>query len=219
MEDITTISPATIRQAALDGALEALHITPEEYRRLTTNYYKKTEGLLRAYRAIKFLHDNPEEYQFFPTDHSHDISIAAARGTTYKDKADRAEEHVERRKRSYVRTMTAFYSIRAAILAERNNPKFVTVAMYYLNQDAEGNDRGDDAPRLTWEDISMAIEDATGEYIEARTLSRWRNEIIREMAVLIFGIDAAVSLSVDSPRADLEEADDLQEGGGDDETS
>lgn len=215
--DITTISTAEVRRAALAGAMEALHITPEEYRRLTTDYYRNTEGLLRAYRKIKFLHDNPEEYQFFPTEHSHDISVSPARGTSYRDKTDVLEEHVERRKRSFVRTMTAFYSIRAAILAERENPKFITVAMYYLNEDAEGNDRGDDAERLTWEDISIAIEDATGEYYDAKTLSRWRSEIIREMAILIYGVDAALSLSMGSPRDDLEEADDLQEGGGDDE--
>lgn len=216
MEDITTISPATIRQAALDGALEALHITPEKYRQLTTDYYKKTEGLLRAYRAIKYLHDNPEEYQFFPTEHSHDITVAPAQGTTYKDKEDRTEEHVERRKRSYVRTMTAFYSIRAAILAERDNPKFVTVAMYYLNQDAEGNDRGDDAPRMTWEDISERLENV-GIYASARALSGWRNKIIQEMTVLIFGVDGALSLSMGSARDDLDAEADLQEGGPDDE--
>lgn len=211
-----TISKADVKRAALDGALKALHITPEQYRRMSANYYKKTEGLLRAYRAIKHLHDNPEEYQFFPVEHSHDISVAPPKGTTYREKADLIEAHVERRKRSFVKTMTAFFCIRAAILSEVNRPEFIAVAMYYLNQDEHGNDRGDNAPRLTWEEISERLENV-GIYASARALSGWRNKIIREMTVLIFGVDGALSLSMGSPRDDLDAEADLQEGGPDDE--
>ena len=205
-----------IKKAAQEAVFDALHIPPEKRKLLTKSYYKNTEGLLMAYPKIKRFYENPEEYQFFPVEHSHDISAAPPKGTIYRDKADLVEAHVERRKRSFVKTMTAFFCIRAAILSEMNRPEFIAVAMYYLNQDEHGNDRGDNAPRLTWEEISERLENV-GIYASARALSGWRNKIVREMTVLIFGVDGALSLSVGSPRDDLDAETDLQEGGPDDE--
>ena len=205
-----------IKKAAQEAVFDALHIPPEKRKLLTKPYYKRTEGLLMAYNKIKRFYEHPEEYQFFPVEHSHDIIMAPPKGTIYQDKADLVEAHVERRKRSFVKTMTAFFCIRAAILSEMNRPEFIAVAMYYLNQDEYGNDRGDNAPRLTWEEISERLENV-GIYASARALSGWRNKIVREMTVLIFGVDGALSLSVGSPRDDLDAETDLQEGGPDDE--
>lgn len=165
------------------------------------NYYRKTELLLKVYPKLKHLHDHPERYKFLPTDHSHDISVVPAPGTGYRDSDAILDEYIARRKRSFVRTLTRFYALHDVIMLEREDPHFIAVAMYYLNEDEHGNDRGPEAPRLSWDEICERLTDA-GIYTTTETLRRWRTEIVREMTVLIFGVEGAKSLSWESVELD-----------------
>lgn len=211
-----------VERAAYEAAMKVLDEEPGRPRRSyhIPDYYKRTEALLKAYLKIKRLHDNPDEYQFYPVEHSHDIGKAPPKGVTFREKDDLQAIYTERRKRSFVKTMTMYYSITAVLMAEATRPEFRAVAMYYLNQDEYGNDRGADAPRMTWEDISVSLE-AIGISASAKTLSAWRRKVIREMAVLLFGVDGALSISRTytpeelEPMDDLEDDPDDQEGGED----
>ena len=201
-----------IERAAFKAASKALSEEQGRPRRSghIPDYYRKTEALLRAYPEIKRIHDHPEEYQFFQVEHSHDIGKAPPKGATFREKEDLEGAYTERRKQSFVKTMTMYYSITAAIQAEAKRREFIAVAMYYLNQDEHGNDRGADAPRQTWEDISVTLE-AIGIKASARTLSAWRRKIIREMAVLLFGVDGALSISRTYTPDELEPIEDLED--------
>ena len=138
------------------------------------------------------------------------IGKAPPKGVTFRDKDDLQAIYTERRKQSFIKTMTMYYSITAVLMAEAKRPEFIAVSMYYLNRDEYGNDRGADAPRLTWEDISVSLE-AIGISASAKTLSAWRRKVIREMAVLLFGVDGALSISRTYTPDELEPMDDLED--------
>lgn len=60
----------------------------------------------------------------------------------------------------------------------------------YFGEDINGNPR--EGGTATWEEITEELSDA-GILKEIKTARRWRNKIVNDMAVCVFGIPAAVS--------------------------
>ena len=179
-----------IDAAAEAGAQKVLNI---QRRKATINHYRAMEDLLRDYRNTKRQLENPEEYGFFPTGKSHDISVAPPPGLGLSDKVEMNELYVEARKRSYIRTMDKHAEVAAAVKMFEGREEFIVIRMYYFNEDEYGNDRGDNAKRLTWEEIAEALENI-GIKRSVSVLRSWRSRIVREMTVRVFGIDGAISI-------------------------
>ena len=77
--------------------------------------------------------------------------------------------------------------------------EFVVIRLYYFGEDISGNPRGD-GKAATWEEVAAELE-AAGILKEIKTARRWRNKIVNDMAVCIFGIAAAVSAGTYRNRA------------------
>ena len=83
-------------------------------------------------------------------------------------------------------TLKDFRRIEKVIRQFEDRKEFIVVRMYYFNENADGTPKAADAPQATWEELSEAIGK------EIKTLSRWRNNIVNDMAICLFGIEAAI---------------------------
>lgn len=153
------------------------------------DFYRATEALLRAYPRLRRLKEN---YSFYPADRSHDVIVSAPRGTML-DKVDAGELIVEARKRSFLRSMERYAELEAVIELFQNRDEFLVIRLLYFNEDIQGNDRGDGAKPYTWEDVAEALEDV-GLSRSVSALRRWRSAIVKEMTVVLFGVEGALSV-------------------------
>ena len=179
--------------ALIDAAVTA---TVKEMQRLDwmqKDFYRTTEKLLFAYPKLKRICEDPEQYGFFPSGKAHDIIVMPPSGSGIVDKVDITQAYIDARLKSYVRTVTRFTELDAVIRLYDNQPRFRLIRMYYFNEDVNGNDRGDDAKRYTWLDIEIELTEIGINATES-TLRHWRNDFVREMTVLLFGIPGALSL-------------------------
>lgn len=180
-----------IDEAARAGAREVLHI---QRTRMKINFYRATEDSLRAYAKIRRMIEDGADYGFFPTGKSHDISVAPPPGLGLRDAVELNELFVEARKRSFTRTVERFEDIDLAVRAHEHRREFVVIRMYYFNEDEYGNDRGVDAKRYTWEEIAEALEHI-GIYRSVSVLRGWRSSLVRDMCVMIYGVDGAAGIN------------------------
>lgn len=180
-----------IEEAAEKGARKLLTL---QYRAMDSNHYRAMEDLLRAYPRRIRLMEHPEEFDFFPTGHSKDISIAPPPGTGVIDKIEAAEMFTEARKRAFEYEMFRLYETEYAIAPFKHLSEFAVVRLLYFNQDAHGNDRGVDAKHLTWEEIAEELE-TIGLQRAITVIRRWRSRLVREMTVMLFGAEGALSIN------------------------
>lgn len=190
-----TATEEYIDKAAEAGARKVLQL---QHKSAITNHYRATERLLRMYRYYKQLEEHPEEYGFFPTGKSHDISVAPPPGTGVSDKIEINELFVESRKRSFIRTMERLTDLKTVIKLFENKKEFVVIRLYYFNEDINGNDRGDNAKHYTWEEIAEEM-DKLGIERSVSMIRRWRSKLVQDMAVALFGIDGALSIESREP--------------------
>lgn len=188
-----------IDESAERGARKVLQF---QRRQRNLNLYRTTERLLRNYKAYQHLVD---DYSFEPVAKSHDISVAPPPGSGTRDKLDLYEEHVSARRASYERTKARFDEIDAVIRQFADREGFLVIRMYYFNEDAEGNDRGDQKP-YTFDEISELLQKSV------RTIRTWRTKLVQDMTVLLFGVDGAVSIEARDPKQGQPEEGDNDDG-------
>lgn len=192
-----------IKAAAREGARETVNLQRQQR---NLNLYRATERLLRNYKAYQKLVTDLEGYGFEPIEKSHSISVAPPPGSGVTDKLDLYDEHIAARRASYERTKARYDEIDAVVRQFEDKEEFVVVRMYYFNEDANGNDRGDAKP-YTWEEIAEDLA-ACGIDRGISTLRTWRSKIVQDMTVLLFGIDGAVSIEGRGPgQGRMEEGD------------
>lgn len=184
-----------IDEAAKAGAKEVLLL---QRKQASTNHYRAMEDLLRAYKNTKLWEEHPEEYGFFPTGKSHDISIAPPPGLGLRDKVEINELFVQSRQLSFVRSMARFNELDAVIKLFQDKPEFVVVRMYYFNENANGEDRGGAKP-YTFEEIAEELK-TIGINRSVRALRLWRTKLVRDMTVMMFGVDGALSIESRGPK-------------------
>jgi len=179
-----------IDEAAEAGARKVLLLQRQQ---ADVNHYRAMEDLLRAYKKTKLWEDHPEEYGWFPTGKSHDISVAPPPGLGLRDKVEMNELFVQSKEASFIRSMARFYDLNAVIKLFENRREFVVIRMYYFGEDENGEDRGPDAKRYTWEEIADALE-RIGISRSVSVLRGWRSKLVREMTVQMFGVEGAISI-------------------------
>ena len=167
-----------------------------QWKERNVNYYRAMEDLLRAYKNTKRWDEHPEEYGFFPTGKSHDISIAPPPGLGLRDKVEINELFVQSKQLSFVRSMARFNDLEAVIRLFQDRPDFIIIRMYYFNEDERGQDRGDAKP-YTFSEISEALK-SVGITLAEKAVRRRRTKLVQEMTVMLFGIDGALSISIES---------------------
>lgn len=159
---------------------------------INTNYFASMELLLKNYKTLKELVKNEERYMEIElAERSKDIGSGMPRAGGYRDK-DAVFEEIEQQKRlDYAKTKARFREIERVVELFRPRRKFVVIQMYYFRETPEGKERPEE---YTWEEIADDLAER-GILKGEKTARSWKNEIIRDMAVCLFGAAAAISVS------------------------
>ena len=158
------------------------------------NYFRAMESLLFNYKKLAALVADYEGYMKveLPEKSTSIIAFSPSSGP-YKAKEDILEEIERDKLAAYQRTRERFEEIEKVVNLFRDRKEFHVVRMYYFGEDAEGNQRPDDAKPYTWEEIAFELSDM-GMVRDAKSARRWRNKIVNDMAVCMFGKAAAVGI-------------------------
>lgn len=187
-----------IFEAARAGALEAYAANTGDY----VNYFKATETLLYNYKKLAALVADEESYCEVEYHAGRSTFAAAPKVQGYvqrKTEEEIVEEMRDEKRRQFNETKFGFEKLKRAISLFEGQKEFVVIRLYYFGEDINGNPR-DSGKAATWEEVAGELEEA-GILKEIKTARRWRNKIVTDMAVCIFGIAAAVSAGTYRNRA------------------
>ena len=180
-------------------------VTAEKIRHvLPINYYRATERCLRSYKKIMRLTASPDDYGFMPVNRSHDIMTAPPPGSGVVSKDDLLDTLTAARLRAYGTTAEELFKIGAVVKVFEDKPEFIVIRMYYFNEDANGNDRPDDAKPYTFDEIATELA-AIGLERSERTLRTWRTNLVQDMTVALFGTAGALSVESREKRPHVQE--------------
>lgn len=183
-------------EAAEKGARKVLILQRKER---NVNHYRAMEDLLRAYKSSRQWEEHPEDYGFFPTGKSKDISVAPPPGLGLRDKVEMNELFVQSKETSFIRSLARFSEVEAVIRLFDKKPEFIIIRMYYFNEDEHGQDRSPDAKPYTFPEISEALKNIGIEWAE-KAVRRRRTKLVQDMTVMMFGVDGALSVESREPK-------------------
>lgn len=157
------------------------------------NYFRAMESLLFNYKKLAALVGDYEAYTRveLQAKSASITSFSPSSGNTYRTEEDILEELARDKVKAYHRTRARFEEIDRVVKLFAGRKEFHVVRMYYFGEDGAGNERPADAPPYTWEDIAAELGDM-GMIRDAKSARRWRNKIVNDMAVCMFGKPAAV---------------------------
>ena len=184
-----------MEESAEAGARKVLQLQAQQR---NVNLYRAMERLLRGFSHRVRIAEHPEEFDFFKTGKSKDISVAPPPGTGVVDKIEAAEMFTEARKKAYEVEMYKLQQTYYAIAPFKDKPEFLVIRMYYFNEDANGNSRGDAKP-YTFAEIAEELA-AIGIERSEKMLRIWRTKLVQDMTVMMFGTDGALSVEAREPK-------------------
>lgn len=174
----------TIREIVEEGFEQFAKIVYEATH--DVNHYRATEKLLRAYPKLRQLVEAYDDYTFEPVKRDKSITVAPPKGET-RDHDEALQDSIAAAHRRYQRTKARYDEIDEILKLFERDERLPVIRMYYFGEDADGNALPD-GPRYTFEAIADAL------LHNEKTVRKWRTSLVQEMAVLLFGKDAAVSL-------------------------
>lgn len=159
------------------------------------NYFRAMESLLFNYKKLAALVADYEAYTHVELQgRSASISsYSPSSGYTYRTEEDILDEMKRDKIISYHRTRARFEEIDRVVKLFAEQKEFHVIRMYYFGEDAQGNERPTGAEPYTWEAIAAELE-GMGLIRDAKSARRWRNKIVNDMAVCMFGKPAAVGV-------------------------
>lgn len=159
------------------------------------NYFRAMESLLFNYKKLAALVADYEAYTHVELQgRSASISsYSPSSGYTYRTEEDILDEMKRDKIISYHRTRARFEEIDRVVKLFAERKEFHVIRMYYFGEDAQGNERPTGAEPYTWEAIAAELE-GMGLIRDAKSARRWRNKIVNDMAVCMFGKPAAVGV-------------------------
>ena len=160
------------------------------------NYFRAMESLLYNYKKLAALVADYEGYTHVQIQgRSKDVVrfSPSAGGNAYRTQDEIMEEMERDKVISYHRTRARFEEIDRVVKLFAGKKEFHVVRMYYFGEAADGTPRPADAPSCTWEDIAEELGEMNL-IRDAKSARRWRNKIVNDMAVCMFGKPAAVSV-------------------------
>lgn len=159
------------------------------------NYFRAMESLLFNYKKLAALVADYEAYTHVELQgRSASISsYSPSSGYTYRTEEDILDEMKRDKIISYHRTRARFEEIDRVVKLFAERKEFHVIRMYYFGEDAQGNERPAGAEPYTWEAIAAELEEM-GLIRDAKSARRWRNKIVNDMAVCMFGKPAAVGV-------------------------
>lgn len=182
-----------INEAARAGAFEAAAIGTGAY----VNHYKSMEKLLYNYKNLAAIVADEEVYcevEYHAGRKSFE-AMPQAKGYYQKPSEEEITEDMrEEKRRQYEKTKFGFERLNRVIHKHENRKEFAIVRMYYFGENIDGT-QAESGKTYTWEQVAEACE-AAGLLKEIKTARRWRNRIVNDMAVCMFGVPAAISAGV-----------------------
>lgn len=185
--EITDELKEAVFEAARAGASEA-YVSNVGY----VNYFKATEALLHNYKKLKALVADEKAYcevEYFAGSSTFGVTPKPSGYVETKTEGEILEEMKEEKCKQYQQTKAGVERLTKIIKAFENEKEFAVIRLYYLDEDLNGNPREKHA---TWEEVVDELADA-GILREIKTARRWRNRIVNDMAICLFGVAAAVS--------------------------
>lgn len=158
------------------------------------NYFRAMESLLWNYKKLKALVEDEAAYCEVEYHAGKKTFAAAPRAVGYYQQhteADIVEEMQKQKAVSFQRTKARFDEVDRVVKLFADKKEFAVVRMYYFHEDAAGNDRAPDEKQYTFEQIAEEL-DGIGLARDEKTARRWRNKVVNDMAVCLFGKPAAV---------------------------
>ena len=148
------------------------------------NYFRVMESLLFNYKKLAALVADYEAYTHVELQgRSASISsYSPSSGYTYRTEEDILDEMKRDKIISYHRTRARFEEIDRVVKLFAERKEFHVIRMYYFG-----------AEPYTWETIAAELE-GMGLIRDAKSARRWRNKIVNDMAVCMFGKPAAVGV-------------------------
>lgn len=158
------------------------------------NYFRAMESLLYNYKKLAALVADYEAYTHVELrERSKSIvTFSPSSGNAYRTQDEIIEEMERDKVISYHRTRARFEDIDRVVKLFADSKEFHVVRMYYFGEAADGSTRPAGAPSYTFEDIAAELGDM-GMIRDEKSVRRWRNSIVNDMAVCMFGKPAAVS--------------------------
>lgn len=150
------------------------------------NYFKIMEKLLYSYPTLKRIVSDKAGYTRVELQERSKSVVRFNPSGQWKSREDIVEDMERDKEAEFDTTLKDFRRIEKVIRQFEDRKEFVVVRMYYFNENADGTPKAADAPQATWEVLSEEIGK------EIKTLSRWRNNIVNDMAICLFGFEAAI---------------------------
>lgn len=157
------------------------------------NYFRAMESLLFNYKKLAALVADYEGYMKVELPEKSTSIVAFSPSSGYKAREDILEEIERDKLAAYQKTRARFEELEKVVNLFRDRKEFHVVRMYYFGEDAQGNERPKNAKPYTWEEIAFELSDM-GLVRDAKSARRWRNKIVNDMAVCMFGKAAAVGM-------------------------
>jgi len=161
------------------------------------NYFRAMESLLFNYKKLAALVADYEAYTHVELQgRSKSItSYTSNGGNAYRTEDDILEELERDKVKAYHRTRARFEEIDRVVKLFAERKEFHVIRMYYFGEDGAGNTRPEGAQPYTWEDIAEELA-GMGMIRDEKSARRWRNKIVNDMAVCMFGKPAAESAGI-----------------------
>ncbi len=150
------------------------------------NYFKITETLLYSYPALRRIVSDKASYIKVDLQERSKSVVRFNPSGQWKSREDVIESLERDKEAEFDITARDFKKLDRVIQQFKDRKEFPVIRLYYFKENADGSPRSQDAPEMTWEEVSAEIGK------EIKTLSRWRNNIVNDIAICLFGIDAAI---------------------------
>lgn len=177
--DLIALAITQATQQTAEALRSAQQTAPER------NYFKIMEKLLYSYPTLKRIVSDKAAYTKVELQGRSGV-VRFKPNAAWKSQEDRLEELERDKEAEFDTTLKDFRRLDRVVQQFRERKEFVVVRMYYFNESADGTPKEADAPEATWEDLSIELEKGI------KTLRRWRSKIVNDMAICLFGIDAAI---------------------------
>lgn len=160
------------------------------------NYFRSMESLLYNYKKLAALVENEADYMHVELhDRSTCLVQYSGTGGMAKDRAQIINEMEQQRAASFERTKARFDEIDMIVRLFEDKKEFIVIRMYYFGEDSWGGTRPENLRPYTWEDIAEELS-ASGILKDEKTARRWRNRLVNDMAICLFGKPAAISAGI-----------------------
>lgn len=170
--------------ATVDGAIEKMSSFSwiERIKAISNDYFTSTEKLLYAYPALQSHLAHEDEYFDMAF---HTSSGSVIKYSKYQVSKPEEEQILKDRKESYNRSKSDLEKIEEALESIKNEKGYEIIKLRYFVTRKDGNTR-------TWQEVAEELGklDKYPDDIAESTIRKYKNRLVRKMAVVIFGSDA-----------------------------